>query len=55
MYFRFFVPEEMICQPLLAIVRPFYGSPSLFLSTIDPKPDFSIVDGWKQVFFLFVF
>ena len=49
LHFRFFLPEEYYCRPALVIVRPFYGSVSMSLSTSNPNIDFSVLGGWKQV------
>ena len=58
MYFRFFLPEEYYCHPVVVRLRPHYGSPTLLLSSKTAYPDF-LNYGWRQVrqflFFLIFF
>ena len=48
MYFRFFLPEELYCRSVVVIARPYYGTPSLLLSTQTAFPNFDNY-GWRQV------
>ena len=48
MDFRFFIPEEYYCHPAIVVVRPSYGTATMFLSTLDPNPDFTTLSGWVQ-------
>ena len=52
MYFRFFLPEEYYCQPLVVIARSSYGAPALFGSTLNPALRLSHLDSWFTVLFL---
>ena len=52
MYFRFFLPEEYYCHPVVVSLRPHYGSPALLLSSKTAYPDF-LNYGWRQVWLTF--
>ena len=54
MYFRFFLPEEYYCHSVVVRIRPYYGSPTLLLSSKTAYPDF-VNYGWRQVWHLFFF
>ena len=38
-YFRFFIPEEVHCKPFQIFIRPFYGVPVFFLSSLHAFPN----------------